>query len=76
MLSKALHKVGRKNYLFAGSHKAAERLALIYSLVGTCKLNDVNPYEYLKDVLEKINNWPINRIHELLPHNWKINNQK
>ena len=68
--------VGRKNYMFAGSHKAAERLALIYSLVGTCKLNDVNPYEYLKDVLEKINNWPINRIHELLPHNWKINNQK
>ena len=68
--------VGRRNYLFAGSHKAAERLALIYSLMGTCKLNDVNPYEWLTDVLDKINSWPINTIHELLPHNWKRNNQK
>ena len=68
--------VGRRNYLFAGSHKAAERLALIYSLMGTCKLNDVNPYEWLTDVLDKINSWPINRIHELLPHNWKKNSQK
>lgn len=66
--------LGRRNFLFAGSHKAAERLAMIYSLLGTCKLNDVNPYEWLKDVLDKINSWPINKIHELLPHNWKRNN--
>ena len=58
--------------MFAGSHKAAERLAMIYSLLGTCKLNDVNPYEWLTDVLTKINDWPINRIHELLPHHWKL----
>lgn len=64
--------LGRKNYLFAGSHEAAKRLAMIYSLLGTCKLNDVNPYEWLKDIFDKINGWPINRIHELLPHNWKI----
>ncbi|MDQ6903944.1 MAG: IS66 family transposase [Bacteroidota bacterium] len=63
--------LGRKNYMFAGSHKAAERLAMIYSLLGTCKLNDVNPYEWLTDVLNKINDWPINKIHELLPHHWK-----
>lgn len=63
--------LGRKNYLFAGSHDAAKRLAMIYSLLGTCNLNNVNPYEWLKDVFEKINDWPINRIHELLPHNWK-----
>mgnify|MGYP001554096199 CR=1 FL=1 len=63
--------IGRKNYLFAGSHQAAQRLAMIYSLLGTCKLNDVNPYAWLKDVFDKINSWPINRIHELLPHNWK-----
>lgn len=63
--------VGRKNYLFAGSHKGAQRLALIYGLIGTCKLNNVNPYDWLKDVLSKINSWPINRVHELLPHNWK-----
>jgi transposase len=64
--------LGRKNFLFAGSHKGAERLALIYSLMGTCKMNDVNPYEWLKDVLDKINGWPINRINELLPHKWKL----
>lgn len=64
--------LGRRNYLFAGSHKGAERLAMIYSLMGTCKINDVNPYEWLKDVLDKINRWPINRIHELLPHKWKL----
>jgi transposase len=66
--------LGRKNYLFAGSHKAAERLAMIYGLLGTCKANNVNPYDWLKDVLEKINNWPINKVHELLPHNWKTAN--
>lgn len=65
--------LGRNNFFFAGSHKGAERLALIYSLIGTCKLNDVNPYEWLKDVLDKLNSWPINKIHELLPHNWKRN---
>ena len=66
--------IGRKNFMFAGSNKGAERLAMIYSLLGTCKINDVNPYEWLKDVLDKINSWPINRISELLPHNWKGNN--
>ena len=65
--------LGRNNFLFAGSYRGAERLAIMYSLIGTCKLNDVNPYEWLKDVLEKLNNWPINKIHELLPHNWKRN---
>lgn len=68
--------IGRNNFMFAGSHKGAERLAMIYSLMGTCKLNDVNPYEWLTDVLNKINRWPINKIHELLPHNWKRNNSK
>ena len=63
--------VGRNNFMFAGSHKAAERMAMIYSLMGTCKLNDINPYEWLKDVLSKINTWPINKVHELLPHRWK-----
>lgn len=65
--------LGRKNFLFAGSHKGAERLAMIYSLLGTCQLNNVNPYDWLKDVLDKINSWPINRLKELLPHRWKRN---
>ncbi len=68
--------IGRKNYLFAGSHKGAQRLAMMYSLIGTCKLNNVNPYEWLKDVLDKINSWPVNRVSELLPHKWKLTYQQ
>jgi len=63
--------VGRKNYLFAGSHKGAQRLAMIYSLIGTCKMNGINTYEWLKDVFSKINIHPISKIAQLLPHNWK-----
>ena len=63
--------LGRKNYLFAGSHEAAKRSALLYSLMGTCKLHNINPFIWLKDVLTRIANHPINKVHELLPHNWK-----
>ena len=62
--------LGRKNFLFAGSHTGAKRAALIYSLLGTCKLHEVNPFKWLKDVLERIQDHPINRIEELLPQNW------
>lgn len=66
--------IGRKNYLFCGSHEAAKRAGRLYSLLVTCKLNDVNPYEWLKDVLgQNIQETPINKIKELLPHNWKKN---
>ena len=66
--------IGRKNYMFCGSHEAAKRAGLIYSLLVTCKLNDVNPYEWLKDILSRnLNETPINKIKELLPHNWKKN---
>ncbi len=65
--------LGRKNFLFAGSEKGAQRIAIIYSLLGTCKINNVNPYEWLKDVLERINDHPINKISDLLPYNWKKN---
>ena len=64
--------IGRKNYLFAGSHEAAQRSAMLYSLLGTCKLHGINPTEWLRDTLQKINDHPINRIQELLP----INNQQ
>lgn len=60
--------LGRKNYLFAGSHEAAQRSAMLYSLLGTCKLHGIEPYHWLKTVLEKIADHPINRISELLPH--------
>ena len=63
--------IGRKNYLFAGSHEAAQRSAMLYSLLGTCKLNGINPFAWLKDVLQRIATHPINKIEELLPQNWK-----
>lgn len=63
--------LGRKNYLFAGSHDGARRSAMIYSLLGTCKLQGIDPYTWLKDILERIADHPVNRVHELLPQNWK-----
>jgi transposase len=62
--------LGRKNYLFAGSDSGGERAAAMYSLIGTCKLNDINPEAYLRYVLTHIAEHPINRIEELLP--WKL----
>lgn len=63
--------IGRKNYLFAGSHDGARRAAMLYSFMATCKKHEINPQEWLKDVLGKIADWPQKRIHELLPQNWK-----
>ena len=59
--------LGRKNYLFAGADCGGDRAAAIYSLVGTAKLNDIDPEAYLRYVLEFIAEHPINRIGELLP---------
>jgi transposase len=61
--------LGRKNYLFAGSDAGGERAAIIYSLIGTAKLNDIDPQAYLARVLARIADHPINRIDELLPWN-------
>lgn len=63
--------IGRKNYLFAGSHDAAQRSAMIYSLFATCTAHGINPYNWLKDVLERMHMYTMNNLHELLPQNWK-----
>jgi len=68
--------VGRKNYLFAGSHAAAQRSAIFYSLLATCKNYQVNPTEWMQDVLTRIAGYPINKIQELLPQNWKLSQCK
>ncbi len=59
--------LGRKNYLFAGSHEAAQRSAMLYSFMGTCKLRDVEPLQWLKTTLTKLPDHKANRLHELLP---------
>ena len=63
--------LGRKNHLFAGSDGGAVRWAIVASLLATAKLNDIEPFAYLKDVLERMTNGhPMSRLDDLLPWNW------
>ena len=63
--------IGRKNYMFAGSEAGAWRAAIIYSLVASCKLNDIDPFRYFRDVLTRVSTHPADKIDELLPSDWK-----
>jgi transposase len=63
--------IGRKNYLFAGSHDGARAAAVLYSLIETCKLFNVNTYDYLSDVLARLPNTLNKDIRQLLPYCWK-----
>ena len=64
-------KLGAKNWLFAGSELAGQRAAVVMSLVQSAKLNKLDPWAYLRDVLGRINSHPNSRIDELLPHHWQ-----
>ena len=64
--------LGRKNYLFAGSHRGAKRAAMMYSFFATCKKNDVNPYQWLRKVLEIIPTYKVNKLTDLLPQNLQL----
>lgn len=67
--------LGRKNHLFAGSDGGGHRWAVLCSLIETCKLNDVEPYAWLRDVLIRmVDGHPVNRLDELLPWVWKVGN--
>lgn len=64
--------LGRKNYLFAGSHEAAQRAAIIYTFFGICKKHNVNPTQWLIFALKNIDSVKINQIETLLPQNFKL----
>jgi len=61
--------LGRKNWLFAGSDAGGERAAAAYSLIESAKLNGLDPEDYMRQVLERIADHPVRRVHELLPWN-------
>jgi len=63
--------IGRKNYLFAGSHNAAEMSAAMYSFMASCKKNNLNEFDWLKDVFERIQSHKQKDLYQLLPSNWK-----
>ena len=63
--------LGRKAWLFCGSDRGGLRAAVMYTLIGTAKLNDVDPQAWLADVLERIASLPVSRLPELLPWNWR-----
>jgi hypothetical protein len=72
-LERALRVIpmGRKNFLFCWSEVGAEQLGILQSLVVTCRLHEVNPYEYLVDVLQRVGSHPSSRVDELTPRRWK-----
>jgi hypothetical protein len=62
--------LGRKSWLFAGSDRGGERAAMMYSLITTAKMNNVDPQAWLADILARIASHPVHRIEELMPWNW------
>lgn len=66
---------GRKNWLFLGSDEGGRTAEVLLSLVSTCKRHDVNPTEYLRDVIQTLTNDPATDLDQLLPHNWKKNRE-
>lgn len=64
--------IGRKNWLFAGSDKAATRHAVFYTLIETCHRHEVNTWLYIQDVLKAVGTTPVSEIAELFPHRWKL----
>lgn len=63
--------LGRKNFLFVGHEEAGQNLAILQTITSTCRLHNVDAYEYIKDVLIRIQTHPASKIDELLPQNWK-----
>lgn len=64
--------VGRKNWLFAGSEGGAHAAATLYTLVGSCALQAIDPWAWLSDILDRLPDYPANRVHELTPKRWRL----
>ena len=62
--------MGRKNWLFCSTETGAKQLSTIQTVLATCRRHDVDPYTYLVDVLQRINEWPASRVAELTPRQW------
>jgi transposase len=67
--------LGRKNFLFVGHDVAGDNLAALQTIVATCRLHGVNPYDYIRDVLIRVQSHPASRLDELLPFNWKASSR-
>ena len=63
--------IGRKNWLFAGSKADGDATGMLLSLIQSCRVMGIEPFEYLTDVLRRINGHRAELLHGLLPHNWK-----
>jgi len=68
--------LGRKSWLFCGSDRGGQRAAVMYSLIVTAKMNDVDPQAWLANVLARIAEHPVQRLDELLPWNWRHRNKR
>ena len=68
--------LGRKSWLLCGSDRGGERAAVMYTLIGTAKLNDIDPRAWLADVLARIADMPQTWLHELLPWHWRAERQQ
>jgi len=64
--------LGRQNWLFAGSLRAGQRAAAVMSLIHSAKLNGLDPYAFLRDVLERLPTQPASKVQDLLPQRWRI----
>jgi transposase len=64
--------LGRRNWTFAGSLRGADRAAIMLTMITTCRLNDVDPKAWLADIVARIADLPVSRLHELLPWEWKL----
>ena len=63
--------MGKKNWLFCWTELGAKHVGIMQSLLATCRLHDVDPYDYLVDVLQRIGQHPASKVEELTPRRWK-----